>query len=120
MQEGMLHRIQFPGKYLQGVNALAELPKLITQYGSRGLVLASPSAKRILTGAGALPELAELPIVGFGGECCEKEIASLRPPSPCTTPTCSWAWAAARPSTPQNRCRPRGHPGDHRADHRLD
>lgn len=77
MQEGMLHRIQFPGKYLQGVNALAELPKLIAQYGSRGLVLASPSAKRILTGAGALPELAELPIVGFGGECCEKEIASL-------------------------------------------
>ncbi len=77
MQEGMLHRIQFPGKYLQGVNALAELPKLIAQYGSRGLVLTSPSAKRILTGAGALPELAELPIVGFGGECCEKEIASL-------------------------------------------
>ena len=40
-------------------------------------MLTSPSAKRILTGAGALPELAELPIVGFGGECCEKEIASL-------------------------------------------
>ena len=77
MQEGMLHRIQFTGKYLQGANALAELPKLIAQYGSRGLVLASPSAKRILTGAGALPELAELPIVGFGGECCEKEIARL-------------------------------------------
>jgi hypothetical protein len=35
MQEGMLHRIQFPGKYLQGVNALAELPKAVKGTGEK-------------------------------------------------------------------------------------
>ncbi len=65
----------FPGKYIQGEHALDSLPELIRRLGSRGLVLASPTAlNKILPGI-SFPDLegsmqAEL----FRGECCEAEI----------------------------------------------
>ena len=73
----MLNRIQFPGKYLQGANALAELPSLIRQYGRQGLVLASPSASRILRDDTTSADLRALPVERFGGECCEQELARI-------------------------------------------
>jgi len=75
MIEGMFNKIQFPGKYVQGAGALNELPGLVAQYGGRGLVLGSGSARRIL--ADASPALRGLPLAVFGGECCETELSRL-------------------------------------------
>ena len=64
----------FPGKYIQGEGALGELPDLIGLLGRRGLILASPSAKReYLSGYASQG----LPLEEFRGECCEGEIRRL-------------------------------------------
>jgi glycerol dehydrogenase len=61
----------FPGKYIQGENALKELPGLIQLLGNKALILASPTTKtRILPRY----DIANSSIVEFQGECCEKEI----------------------------------------------
>ncbi len=39
----MLNKILFPGKYIQGVGALAELPSQVKRFGRQGLILASPT-----------------------------------------------------------------------------
>jgi len=68
----------FPGKYIQGVGAISELPALITLLGKQGLIVASPSVKNRV-----LPECAiDLSAQGihielFSGECCENEVARL-------------------------------------------
>lgn len=75
MQEGTLKAV-FPGKYIQGENALAELPVLVRMLGKKGLILASPTAaKKILrpysfadSGNGLLT------VEEFQGECSEKEL----------------------------------------------
>ena len=74
----MFRKAVFPGKYIQGVGATAELPTLIDLLGKRGLILASPSVKdkvlpecRIDWSAHSIDN--EL----FRGECCEKELARL-------------------------------------------
>ncbi len=75
MQVGTLKAV-FPGKYIQGENALAELPSLVRMMGKKGLILAAPSAiKKTLTqyrfadsGKGMLS------VEEFQGECCEKEL----------------------------------------------
>ena len=74
----MLNKIQFPGKYIQSVRAVEQLPELAGHYGSRGLILASPSAQKIMQAAyAAHPGATALPLERFGGECCEKELARL-------------------------------------------
>ncbi|MFH0783057.1 MAG: glycerol dehydrogenase [Pseudomonadota bacterium] len=74
----MLNKILFPGKYIQGVGAFRELPSLVTLLGSRGLILASPTAHgTILPGAGLDLQALSLPVEQFAGECCEKELARL-------------------------------------------
>ncbi|MBN1404829.1 MAG: glycerol dehydrogenase [Opitutales bacterium] len=74
----MLHKIQFPGKYIQDVNALSQLPSLVEACGGNGLVIASPSARRVLQErAETDAALGALPVDGFGGECCEKELSRL-------------------------------------------
>jgi len=40
----MFKKAVFPGKYIQGVGAIGELPTLINLLGQQGLILASPSA----------------------------------------------------------------------------
>ena len=68
----------FPGQYVQGAGALAELPAIVTAFGRRALVLASPTARnRVLADAdlqwpGDAPHLET-----FGGECCESELDRL-------------------------------------------
>jgi glycerol dehydrogenase len=66
----MLNKIQFPGKYIQCPKAIDELPALISAYGKKGLVLASPSACKILKS-----KKSALKIERFNGECSEKEVA---------------------------------------------
>lgn len=68
----------FPGKYMQGVGALGELPALVGLFGSQGLILASPTVySAILPESGmALYEQA-LSVERFAGECCEKELSRL-------------------------------------------
>ena len=39
----MFKKAVFPGKYIQGVGAVRELPALIDLLGKQGLILASPS-----------------------------------------------------------------------------
>ncbi|MEI6795811.1 MAG: glycerol dehydrogenase, partial [Methanomassiliicoccales archaeon] len=74
----MFKKAVFPGKYIQGIGAIGELPGLIELLGEQALLLASPSviAKVIprcrldLKGQRILTE-------SFSGECCEEELARL-------------------------------------------
>lgn len=69
----MLRKAMFPGKYLQGANALQELPALVALFGKQGLILAAGTAcSRILPTSGI-----DLPVERFGGECCASELARL-------------------------------------------
>ncbi len=74
----MFKKAVFPGKYIQGVGALGELPALIELLGKRGLVLASPSVNdRVLPASGLDLRARGIPVEIFGGECCEDELARL-------------------------------------------
>lgn len=74
----MFKKAVFPGKYIQGSGAIAELPALIDLLGSRGLILASPSVKeRVLPACGLDWGARSIPIHVFGGECCEAELSRL-------------------------------------------
>jgi len=66
----------FPGKYIQGENALNELPGLIKKLGKTGLIIASPTSKNKLLPACNIVEEC-ISVEEFRGECCEKELARL-------------------------------------------
>lgn len=75
-ERGRINKAAFPGKYMQGENALYELPGLVSLLGKKALILASPTAKNKL--------LPQYDLVGYGieveefrGECCEKELERL-------------------------------------------
>jgi glycerol dehydrogenase len=74
----MFKKAVFPGKYIQGVGAIRELPALIGLLGRRGLILASPSVnERVLPECGIDSSVQAFPIEVFRGECCENELARL-------------------------------------------
>jgi glycerol dehydrogenase len=74
----MLKKVLFPGKYIQGIGALAELPSLIKLLGRQGLILASPTVhKTILPDRGMELSAHSLPVERFAGECCEKELSRM-------------------------------------------
>ncbi|MBF0118817.1 MAG: glycerol dehydrogenase [Desulfobacterales bacterium] len=74
----MLKKILFPGKYIQGVGALNELPSLINLFGMKGLILASPTAhQKILPDSSIDLNTHSLSIEQFKGECCEKELSRI-------------------------------------------
>jgi len=74
----MLKKALFPGKYIQGVGALGELPALLNLFGRRGLILASPTAhKKILPSSGLEAGSDAVLVERFGGECCERELSRL-------------------------------------------
>lgn len=74
----MFKKAVFPGKYIQGVGALGELPALIELLGRQGLLLASPSVcERVLPECGVDLRAQAIAIEIFRGECCEKELARL-------------------------------------------
>ena len=74
----MFKKAVFPGKYIQGVGAVAELPALIGLLGKRGLILASPSVNnKVIPGSGLDLKTHGILVEPFRGECCEDELARL-------------------------------------------
>lgn len=74
----MFKKAVFPGKYLQGVGAIGELPTLIDLLGKQGLILASPSVNdKVLPGCGVDWRARSIPVEIFRGECCEDELGRL-------------------------------------------
>ena len=74
----MFKKAVFPGKYIQGVGAIRELPALIKLLGKRGLILASPSVKnKVLPQSGLDLKAHAVSVELFGGECCEEELVRL-------------------------------------------
>lgn len=74
----MFKKAVFPGNYIQGAGALAELPELVGRFGTQGLILASPSASRqVLPKCGFPPDGPHFSTEVFGGECCEEELGRL-------------------------------------------
>jgi glycerol dehydrogenase len=74
----MFKKAVFPGKYIQGVGAIGELPALIDLLGKQGLILASPSVKdKVFPGRDVDRSARAIPIEVFGGECCEDELSRL-------------------------------------------
>ncbi len=68
----------FPGKYIQGENALAELPGLIHLFGKKCLIIASPTVKnKVLPNYGMNNGGNGIFIEEFRGECCETELNRL-------------------------------------------
>lgn len=74
----MFKKAVFPGKYIQGVGAIRELPALIKLMGEQGLVLASPTViDKVLPKCGLDLKDHGIDIESFRGECCEEELARL-------------------------------------------
>jgi glycerol dehydrogenase len=72
----MFKKAVFPGKYVQGVGAIAELPAFVRLFGRRGLILASPTVRsKVLPDCGLDYQAAGIAVETFGGECCEEELA---------------------------------------------
>jgi glycerol dehydrogenase len=75
VQKNRFLKAVFPGKYIQGENALTELPGLVRLLGKNGLILASHTAKyKILSGYNFGESEDWINIEEFRGECCEKEL----------------------------------------------
>jgi glycerol dehydrogenase len=74
----MFKKAVFPGKYIQGVGAIKELPALVNLLGRQGLLLASPSVnKQVLPQCGIDWQAQAVPTEVFRGECCEDELSRL-------------------------------------------
>ncbi len=74
----MFRKAVFPGKYIQGVGAVGELPKLIKLLGKQGLILASPSVNdKVLPKCDLDLKAQSIHTEVFGGECCEDELSRL-------------------------------------------
>lgn len=72
----MFKKAVFPGKYIQGIGAISELPALVKSLGTSPLILASPSVKEKV-----LPRCDEgvraIRAEAFQGECCDAELGRL-------------------------------------------
>ena len=74
----MFLKAVFPGKYIQGEGVLNQLPRLVSCFGKKGLILASRSAKdKILVPHADDLSANSISIELFRGECCEKELNRL-------------------------------------------
>lgn len=74
----MFKKAAFPGKYIQGVGAIGELPALIKLLGKRGMILASPSViDKVLPKTGLDIQGHNILTELFHGECCDEELARL-------------------------------------------
>jgi len=72
----MFKKAVFPGKYIQGVGAISELPALIKLLGKQGLILASPSVMdKVLPACGIDLKAQAIHTESFRRECCEAELA---------------------------------------------
>ncbi|MCK9303987.1 MAG: glycerol dehydrogenase [Bacteroidales bacterium] len=68
----------FPGKYIQGRGAVNQLENMINRFGSKALVITSPSAAKHLPANFSQSGLSSrVHVEIFGGECCEKELGRI-------------------------------------------
>ena len=78
LEISMYKKAVFPGKYIQGVGAIGELPALIDFMGKQGLILVSPSVNdKVIPGCSIDWSAWAIPIEVFRGECCENELSRL-------------------------------------------
>lgn len=81
MQKNQLPRIHiaaFPGKYIQGEDAIHRLPEYIKLLGNKGLIIASPTpVNRIIPTYHLAENSDRISVEEFRGECCEKELNRL-------------------------------------------
>jgi glycerol dehydrogenase len=74
----MFKKAVFPGKYLQGISAISELPALIELLGKQGLILASPTVNdKVIPACGVDWSARGVALEVFHGECCEEELSRL-------------------------------------------
>ena len=90
----MFQKAVFPGKYIQGVGAMSELPALIALLGKQGLVLASPTSKdKVLPRCGIDPDgTGELPSTADAIEAVVSTVLACAP----ITPSMKWRVTALR------------------------
>jgi glycerol dehydrogenase len=76
----MITATLFPGKYIQGYDAVYELKTLIPRYGKKGFIIASPSVvEKVLPEIQAsIQEAAPVAVGQFNRECSDEEIARLK------------------------------------------
>lgn len=68
----------FPGKYIQGCDAIQELETIIKQFGSKAMLVTSPRAKNhIPQHFFCAPLSSQITIFLLDGECCEETLAHL-------------------------------------------
>ncbi len=68
----------FPGKYVQGTDAISQLPKFVSLYGSNGLILASPTViNKILPAYNFNEQRDHIALAQFNGQCSETELARI-------------------------------------------
>ncbi len=78
MQTALNNTAAFPGKYIQGERALAGLPGLVKLLGTKGLIIASPTARNKIVPSYSTAEFEKwLATEEFRGECCETELERL-------------------------------------------
>ncbi len=75
----MITTTLFPGRYIQGYDAVQRLSELIPRYGSKGFLICSPSVfERVLPGIRpSLEETVAVIVEKFGRECSDEEISRL-------------------------------------------
>ena len=75
----MITATLFPGKYIQGYDAIQELKELIPRYGKRGIIICSPSVfEKVIPGIHAsIKEVIPVAVEKFAGECSDEEITRL-------------------------------------------
>ena len=66
----------FPGRYVQGVGAMARLGQELKRFGPKALAICSPFVCDSILPAfrSAIEQDVELRVARFGGECCDDEI----------------------------------------------
>ncbi len=68
----------FPGKYIQGCCSILQLESMFNKFGSKAVVITSPSAKKFLPASYDQPPLSsQVAVEVFGGECTEAELERL-------------------------------------------
>lgn len=71
----MMQKAIFPGQYIQAPFAMKGLPKLISKYGKKALLLASPTIIRNILPIYEDTDISQLCTVEqFGGECSQAEL----------------------------------------------
>ncbi len=67
----------FPGRYVQGVNALQSLPEEVGRLGTKALAIVDPAVEKLVAGQLKSADGVSFLAHRFCGECCDPEIERL-------------------------------------------